>query len=702
LIADKCYDISFYLVSRFIKLLRVQGAFFEGGDPPGYPCSLSAANASLDNFQELSWYDSEMDFLEMFKDPLFVSIPARGGALLHSKDREKVMARNGGGAADGAYFTVNGFANFREGDYHGRTKANVTSFNGNFLDIDLTPDTRRMQAELIYKELCDKGFRPTAVVLTGKGLHVYWLYDYPRPFSERALKEYEELQLAIVNRYKGQGADPQARDAARVLRVPGARYFDKEGRHTCDVELMYMDEKAVYAPSDVARYFGSTYAPTMPEGGPLVGADEFDLGSIINVKAGSRHHDSYSAALSLIQRTKDLASARRMFQAVVSTWEGPLDWPDYWKQFEAAKAKIESETPHAFIGDREMPAVSTVFADKVEMEPVEWLWEGMLARGKAHMLTGEPGLGKSQLTLDIAARLSTGASFPSYTIGGGETREPMGVLILSAEDGAADTMVPRLVAAKADLKNVGFLSSSIIEKAASGKLRSRAISLRDDAEQLLDAISRSHIKIGLVVIDPVSAFLSSAQDSNSNSDARGTLAQLQSVIMDKGIALLIINHTNKNTSAKSAHMRSMGSVGWNAAARATFYVFRDREKEGRRVFSVGKTNLAKEAGHGFFYEIAEEKVRIRGVEHEMPRIEWDRTEFPTKDADEYSGESDSKKETKADECAAELLFFMSGKEEVKASEAVAHMKERGFSQAEIYRTARRAGVIRDYGVWRQD
>ena len=642
-----------------------------------------------------------MDFLEMFKDPLFVAIPNKGGALLHSKEKQKVLDRNFPETADGAYFTVNGFARFIEGDYHGRTKANVTSFNGNFLDIDLTPETRRMQAELIYKELCEKGLKPTAVVLTGKGLHVYWLYDKPYPFSDLALKEYEELQLAIVKRYKSQGADPQARDAARVLRVPGARYFDKTGKYSCDIELMYMDEKSLYTPAQIAAYFGSTHAPTVPMGGPLLGADEFDLGSILNVRAGSRHHDSYSAALSLIQRTKDLSSARKMFQAILSTWEGPLDWPDYWKQFEAAKAKIEAETPHAFIGDKEMPAIGTVFADQVEMEPVEWLWPGFVARGKAHMLTGEPGLGKSQITLDIAARLSTGRAFPSYTLGGGDSRDPMGVLILSAEDGAADTMVPRLVAAGADLRNVGFLSSSIIEKAAGGKLRSRAVSLRDDAEEILKAISKSHVRVGLVVIDPISAFLSAAQDSNSNSDARGTLAQLQSVVMDKDIALLIINHTNKNTSAKSAHMRSMGSVGWNAAARATFYVFRDRDRENRRVFSVGKTNLAKEAGHGFFYEIGERKVSIRGVDYDVPMIEWNASEFPTKDADEYSGESDSKKESKADECGGELMLFMAGRGSVQSSEAVKHMKSRGFSQAEIYRSARKLGIIRDYGIWQE-
>ena len=642
-------------------------------------------------------------FLALFKDPLFVAIPFDGGALLHSKDLKKVLARNNVATGDGAYFTVNGFANFREKDYHGRTKANVTSFNCNFLDIDLTPETKRTEADLIYRELCGNGLKPTAVVLTGKGLHVYWLYKEPYPFSEKKLSEYEVLQSAIVEHYKGRGADSQARDAARVLRVPGAKYFDKTGAHTADIELLHLNGDEKYTSIEMADYFKATIKMDTREGEKLLRlGDDFDFAKVLNVKKGSRHHDAYSAALSLIQRTKDLPSARKMFQATLGTWESPredpLDWRDAWSQFENAKRAIEKEMPQAFIGDPETLKVSIALASDVEMRPIEWLWDGFIARGKAHMLTGEPGLGKSQLTTDIAARLSTGRPLPSYTLAP-QACEPTGVLILSAEDDAADTMVPRLVAAGADLKNVGFIASSIIERGADKKPRLRALALKEDAEKILEAIARLPMRVGLVVIDPVSAFLSGAQDSNSNSDARGTLAQLQAAVMDKGIAVLMVNHTNKNTAAKSAHMRSMGSVGWNAAARATFYVFKDDGKEGRRVFSVGKTNLAKESGAGFFYSVVEEKVEIRGEPRSVPRIEWSQTEFPTRKADDYASDVDGKKALKRDECQEELELFMAGRGDTPSGECVLAMKERGFSQAEVYRAARRLGIIKAYGTW---
>jgi len=57
------------------------------------------------------------DFLGLFKDPLFVSIPSSGGYVLHSKQLENIQAQNTDAIKAGSYFTVNGFANFVEGEY---------------------------------------------------------------------------------------------------------------------------------------------------------------------------------------------------------------------------------------------------------------------------------------------------------------------------------------------------------------------------------------------------------------------------------------------------------------------------------------------------------------------------------------------------------------------------------------------------------
>ncbi len=77
--------------------------------------------------------------------------------------------------------------------------------------------------------------------------------------------------------------------------------------------------------------------------------------------------------------------------------------------------------------------------NEVEAKHVEWLWLNRLARGKLTLLAGDPGIGKSQISIDIAARASKGATWPD----GGHA--PLGsVVILSAEDSANDTLRPPL------------------------------------------------------------------------------------------------------------------------------------------------------------------------------------------------------------------------------------------------------------------
>ena len=81
-------------------------------------------------------------------------------------------------------------------------------------------------------------------------------------------------------------------------------------------------------------------------------------------------------------------------------------------------------------------------------ERVEFLWPGRIAIGKQSLIAGEAGLGKSQITISMAAAVTTGGPWPC-----GEGNAPLGsVVFLSAEDGASDTVIPRLMAAGADRK----------------------------------------------------------------------------------------------------------------------------------------------------------------------------------------------------------------------------------------------------------
>jgi hypothetical protein len=224
--------------------------------------------------------------------------------------------------------------------------------------------------------------------------------------------------------------------------------------------------------------------------------------------------------------------------------------------------------------------VSSRAAD-ITPESVRWLWSGRLARGKHTCVAGEPGTGKSQLSIAIIAALTTGGDWPC-----GEGRAPLGsVVILSAEDGAADTIVPRLMAAGANLDLVHIVSG------VNDKGR-RSFNLQSDIELL----ERKITEVGdvvLVIIDPVSSYLGKT-DSHKNSEVRGVLEPLSDMADRTRTAVLTITHFSKGgagNTTKALH-RFIGSIAFTGAPRAAFAVIDDAENEGRKLFLHAKNNLA--------------------------------------------------------------------------------------------------------------
>lgn len=254
--------------------------------------------------------------------------------------------------------------------------------------------------------------------------------------------------------------------------------------------------------------------------------------------------------------------------------------------------------------------VSRCAAD-IEPEKVEWLWPGRLARGKHTCIAGEPGTGKSQLTIAIVAAVTTGSQWPC-----GEGRAPLGsVIILSAEDGAADTIVPRLLAAGADLSRAHVVSAV---REAGGR---RALNLQND----LALLEQEIMKVGdvvLVVIDPVSSYLGRT-DSHKNSEVRGVLEPLSEMAERRRVAILSVTHFSKtgaNTTGKALH-RFIGSIAFTGAPRAAFVVIEDVENDGRRLFLAAKNNLAR-APQGLAFRL-EQSVVVENIV--ASRVVWEAT-----------------------------------------------------------------------------
>jgi hypothetical protein len=223
---------------------------------------------------------------------------------------------------------------------------------------------------------------------------------------------------------------------------------------------------------------------------------------------------------------------------------------------------------------------NVVTLSDVQPETLQWLWKNRIPLGKLTIIDGDPGLGKSHLTMDMAARVSTGTPF--Y---GGDAREPAGVILLSAEDGLEDTIHPRLVAAGADLSRVHAF------KDVAGPKEDEAFpSFPKDADLLRDEIKDREAR--LVVIDPLMAYLGGSVNSFSDQEVRRALAPLAKTAQETRCAIVMVRHLNKKTDA-SALYRGGGSIGIIGAARAAFLLAEDPEDSECRVLASTKSNLGR-------------------------------------------------------------------------------------------------------------
>lgn len=212
----------------------------------------------------------------------------------------------------------------------------------------------------------------------------------------------------------------------------------------------------------------------------------------------------------------------------------------------------------------------------VQPEDVEWLWYHRIARGKVSLWQGNPGQGKSMLTIEITAAVTTGAPLP-----GSDSFGPADVILASAEDALADTIRPRLDAAGGDPSRVHAIS--LIKRG------DRETFLTLDDVDLIEQLVRRH-SAAVVVIDPLMAFLGKA-DAHKDQDVRTAISPLAKMAERTGAAVIVVVHMNKATGTASAIYRSGGSIGIVGAARTAFLVSPHPEDPERKVIACVKSNI---------------------------------------------------------------------------------------------------------------
>ena len=186
----------------------------------------------------------------------------------------------------------------------------------------------------------------------------------------------------------------------------------------------------------------------------------------------------------------------------------------------------------------------------VQPVAVDYLWKPYLPLGKLCSLEGDPGTGKSTLTATLAAYVTTGQLFPGEA---DTNREPRNALFLQCEDDLADTFLPRLVAAGADVSRVYALRGMV----------------RLDDTGLEQSITEH--QPALVVIDPIQGYIGAKTNINQSNEVRPIMERLRSLAESHKCTVLCVRHFGKNQDQRALH-RALGSVDFTAALRSVLQV----------------------------------------------------------------------------------------------------------------------------------
>jgi hypothetical protein len=334
----------------------------------------------------------------------------------------------------------------------------------------------------------------------------------------------------------------------------------------------------------------------------------------------------------------------------------------------------------------------TIRASDIEPKPIHWLWPNRIARGKLNMIAGNPGRGKSQITTSIAAIVTTGNHWPVTR----ERCEIGSVLILSAEDDGADTIVPRLQAAEADRERVHILTAVCAGYTGEGKRRHRIFSLEQDLENLSRKLEELS-DVTVLIVDPITAYLGRNTDSHKNSDVRALLAPLADLAAQHDIATILVTHLNK-TIGRQALMRVTESIAFVATPRCNWLVEDDPnnqspDKPRRRLFLPLKINIAADIT-GLAYRVESVTLSSAAGQIDTSRVSWE-SEPVTVTADEAVRSDDFRKSCglrKIDDAKKSLKKVLAAGP-VLATEVFEWAEAAGFSAATVRRAREEIGVV---------
>lgn len=320
---------------------------------------------------------------------------------------------------------------------------------------------------------------------------------------------------------------------------------------------------------------------------------------------------------------------------------------------------------NAIAGGPTLP--TTIILSNVESRIVPWLWKNFIPLGRGVLISGDPGSGKTWLTLDAAARLSRGLPWADGSPGG----DPANTYYMTVEDDAHDTIRPRIDSLGGDPSRIAIYNSE------------HPLHVDLSTEEGRKRIENEIIKVGnvrLVVIDPILDF-SGGVNPNAGEEVRALLTPLINMAARHDFALVMVGHLNKDQTMSAIYRAGGSTSGWLGKCRAAFMIFRDIDDKTLRHVIPIKANLAPVDPPQIEFRIINGQINARISEEEV-------------NPEEHLNPQRKPGPTPERRSAAEVWLkeFFADRSEIPVTEIEAIAKMRGIKPATLRRAKRTLGI----------
>lgn len=315
----------------------------------------------------------------------------------------------------------------------------------------------------------------------------------------------------------------------------------------------------------------------------------------------------------------------------------------------------------------------------VTPKPVRWLWDRRVPLGELTIIGGREGLGKSTVLAWVAAQVTRG-TLP------GSLDSPRPVLWVTSEDSLEYVLVPRLLAAGADM---GLIMAVTVERSPGNE--ENPLFPLDEVDLGAKALE---VGAALLIVDPLVSSLASDVDTHRDHSLRQALDPLRKMAEGSGMSVIGALHENKTKNASDYGDKLLGARTFSAVARSVLGVVVDKDDpEGRRRYlGVSKSNLTNRLDvPGLLFQVDDTPVSpgvttgaVRWLGEESSRAVDYMLNMPADDGDDH------------DEATSWLCSFLTSEGgEAPRTEVLKAGKAQHFTDKMLSRAAERLGVKRE-------